>query len=478
MHTPRPHEARIIMTSANDPPPPSAPADILAGIAQMLSASLDRLATPWTLYQLAVILVCYGLAVLAARRTLPKLKRLMRHLRGQRRLRQFVVIIARRLRWLILPLLLWAAAFLLREAATPDRSYFVAVAASLATAWAVISVASRVIRRRPLANALAITLWTVTALHITGLLDPAIALLDRAAFSVGSFRLSLWMLVKGVLLLSVLLWAAATGGSFLDHRIREHLDIDPTLQVLLGKVVKFTLLAVALLAGLSAIGIELTALTVFSGAVGLGIGFGLQKVASNLMSGMIILLDRSIKPGDVISLGDTFGWISSLRARYVSVVTRDGVEYLIPNESFITEQVVNWSYTNRRVRVEVRFGVSYDSDPHEVRALALDVLKGRRRVLSRPPPVCHLVAFGDSSLDFVLRFWISDPQNGLTNIRGIVLLALWDAFKEKGITIPFPHRQLLLDKPVQVEMSAPIAKPEPRKRAAARRGSAAKTKGA
>ena len=185
-----------------------------------------------------------------------------------------------------------------------------------------------------------------------------------------------------------------------------------------------------------------------SGAIGVGIGFGLQKVVSNFVSGIIILLDESIKPGDTISLGDTFGWIRELRARFVSVITRDGREFLIPNEDFITTQVVNWSFTDDLVRLDVPFGVSYDSDPHEVSRLAIDAAANVERVVTiGKSPVCWLKNFGDSSLDFVLRFWIKDPQNGLTNIRGKVMLALWDAFKENGIEIPFPHREVIMKQP-------------------------------
>jgi small-conductance mechanosensitive channel len=202
---------------------------------------------------------------------------------------------------------------------------------------------------------------------------------------------------------------------------------------------------------MQSLNIDLTALTVLSGAVGVGIGFGLQKVVSNFISGIIILLDQSIKPGDTITLGETFGWIRELRARFVSVVTRDGREYLIPNEDFITTQVVNWSFSDKFVRLDVPFGVSYSSDPHEVTRLAIDAAAGVDRVDSRVRrPVCWMTEFGDSSINFVLRFWIDDPQGGLTNIRGKVLLALWDTFKEYGISIPFPHREVIMRTPVTI----------------------------
>ncbi|MYJ95993.1 MAG: mechanosensitive ion channel, partial [Proteobacteria bacterium] len=199
-------------------------------------------------------------------------------------------------------------------------------------------------------------------------------------------------------------------------------------------------------------GIDLTALTIFSGAVGVGIGFGLQKVVSNFISGIIILMDHSIKPGDTVTLGETFGWIRELRARFVSVITRDGREFLIPNEDFITTEVVNWSFSDKFVRLDVLFGVAYDSDPHEVERIAVEAAASVERVVERRPsgrkhprpPVCWLTGFGESSLEFKLRFWIDDPQEGTTNIRGKVLLAVWDSFKENGIRIPYPHREIIM----------------------------------
>jgi len=170
------------------------------------------------------------------------------------------------------------------------------------------------------------------------------------------------------------------------------------------------------------------------------------------VSGVIILLDKSIKPGDVISLGDTFGWIQTLGARYASVVTRDGKEYLIPHEDLITGQVVNWSHSDEFVRLDINFGTAYDDDPHKVRKLAIEAANEVERVLTSRPPVCHIVGFGDSSVDYILRFWITDPTGGLTNIRGNVYLALWDSFKKNNISLPFPQQEVR----VLSDMPSPI----------------------
>ena len=214
------------------------------------------------------------------------------------------------------------------------------------------------------------------------------------------------------------------------------------MRALTGNLIRIALISVALLIGLNAVGIDLTAFTVFSGAVGVGIGFGLQKIVSNFVSGIILLLERSIKPGDVIEVGSTFGSVTYLGARYGSVRGRDGKEYLIPNENLITNQVINWSYSNSLVRLDVEFGVAYASDLHAVRDLAVEVAKRTKRVLASPTPLCHVTGFGDSAVNMLLRFWIEDPANGVTNIKGDVLLGLWDSFQEHRIEIPFPRREV------------------------------------
>ncbi|UWQ23078.1 mechanosensitive ion channel family protein [Jannaschia sp. W003] len=214
------------------------------------------------------------------------------------------------------------------------------------------------------------------------------------------------------------------------------------MQVLSIKVLQVLLYGAAFLVGLHLTGFDLTGLAVLTGAIGIGVGFGLQKVVSNLVSGIIILLDKSIKPGDVISLGDTFGWVESLTARYVAITTRTGKEYLIPNEDLITGQVVNWSHSDHFVRIEIEFGTAYGDDAERVREVAVAAALSCDRVLADHPPVCHIVAFGEVAIEYVLRFWISDPNRGLTNVRGTVFLALLKAFRAEGITIPLPQREV------------------------------------
>ncbi|SCZ37009.1 Mechanosensitive ion channel [Afifella marina DSM 2698] len=420
-----------------------------------LLAFVEMLMRPWMLIQVAIIVAAILLSFVVGRFAEARLEPRVRAIRGQPRLLRFLALLLRRTSWIVLALVLLAVLTVMRTVTWPSRTYLLLIATSLVAAWVLISVISKLIRNRAVARIVAILAWAFVALRITGLLDEATELLDAAALQIGSFRLSLLFLIQAVLLLSGLLWLAVTFGNFVEQRLERASDLTPTIRVLLGKVVKFALIIAAAATALSAVGVDLTALTVFSGAVGVGIGFGLQKVVSNFISGMIILLDKSIKPGDTISLGETFGWIRELRARFVSVVTRDGKEFLIPNEDFITQQVVNWSFTDTLIRLDVHFGVAYTSDPHQVSRLAIEAAKSVERVHQAPPPVCWLTGFGDSSIDFILRFWIRDPQNGLTNVRGKVLLACWDAFKEAGVAIPFPHRQVILSEPVEVRVSQP-----------------------
>jgi small-conductance mechanosensitive channel len=305
-----------------------------------------------------------------------------------------------------------------------------------------VALSTRLIRSAVLRTVVRYGAWAYVTLAILNLRDEAAALLDGIGFNLGEVRLSLLLLVQAVIVVTALVMAARFVTRTTATRIEQNEDISPSMRVLIVKLMQAALYGAAIFVGLRATGIDLTGLAVLSGAIGVGLGFGLQKVVSNLVSGVIILLDKSIKPGDVISLGDTFGWINTLGARYASVVTRDGKEYLIPNEDLITGQVVNWSHSNEFVRLDIFFGTAYDNDPHEVRRIAIEAASSVKRVLTDRPPVCHIVGFGDSSVDYILRFWITDPTGGLTNIRGNVYLALWDAFKEHVISIPFPQREV------------------------------------
>jgi len=429
---------------------------IVSIFAEYGQLALGYFSRPPIIIQLAMIGALFPPALFLSWRVEPKLEELARGIKGMPGLLRLVVVFLRRLEWLFFVLLLAMAYVATRVLEWPESNYLIYSAMLLAAAWLAISVVSHVIRSRTIGRLFGWIAWIYVAATILGVTDEIAALMDGAGFTVGTFRLSVLRILQAVFFLSVLIWLSLAAGDFLDRRVQRIEELTPSLRVLIGKILRISLIVVAAMVAMSGLGIDLTAFTVLSGAVGVGIGFGLQKVVSNFISGIIILLDESIKPGDTISLGETFGWIRELRARFVSVVTRDGREFLIPNEDFITREVINWSFSDKFVRLDVPFGVSYDADPHEVVRIAIEAASTVERVDARQrPPVCWLTAFGDSSLDFLLRFWISDPQMGLTNIRGKILMALWDAFKEHGIAIPYPHREVIMKTPVGIPPGPP-----------------------
>jgi small-conductance mechanosensitive channel len=410
----------------------------------------EGLLRPRALWQLGVIAAITLLALLLKRLTAERMTAWMRgqHGRPKWQLRA-LVILRNRLGLVFFAALAWAAYLVMLELFRfPSWSYYVGLAATIGTAWALVSFVARLVRNPLLRRIVNWGLWIWVTLFYLGLLDETEAALDSLAFSLGEFRLSLLGLITAVVAIAVLFALARFVSTTTTARLQRSEDLSPSMKVLVSKMLQIVLYAGAFFLGLRAVGVDLTGLAVLSGAIGVGLGFGLQKVVSNLVSGVIILLDKSIKPGDVISLGETFGWVTSLTSRYVSITTRDGKEYLIPNEDLITGQVVNWSHSNSYVRLDIYFGTAYADDPHLVRRVAIEAAAKTRRVLDVKPPVCHIVGFGDSSVDYILRFWISDPTQGLTNIRGNVYLALWDAFREHGISIPFPQREVRhLNKP-------------------------------
>ncbi|MBR9650002.1 mechanosensitive ion channel family protein [Thalassovita aquimarina] len=424
---------------------PQSTEELALGLWSDAERFISGLMRPWNAYQILIALGLFLTAHLLMHLIGPRLHDWMRS-KGHWpnwRLR-ILVVLHRRLRLILFVTLIWPTVWIMRETTWPSRSYMLGILAQLAFAWLVIAVLTRLIGNKFLRQVVRYCGWIWVTLSILGLTEDTRLLLDSAAIDLGGTHLSMWLLLQAVASLAVLFALARFLSRASADSIRGNKEISPSMQVLLMKFLQVLLYGAAVFIGLQAVGVDLTGLAFLSGAIGVGLGFGLQKVVSNLVSGIIILMDKSIKPGDVISLGTTFGWIEALGARYVSVVTRDGKEFLIPNEDLITGQVVNWSHSNDYVRLDIHFGTAYHDDPHKVRDIAVAAAKSVNRVLTIKPPVCHIVGFGDSSVDYVLRFWIEDPTGGLTNIRGNVFLALWDAFQENGITIPFPQREVSL----------------------------------
>ncbi len=417
--------------------------DFLTGLLGQADQFVTMMFRPWVFYQLVIAAALFAVAWGVSRVFAGRYHDWLRERDNWPKWRlRFALLLHKRMKLLIFVLLLWPTVWVMREITWPSRSYLLTILAQLALGWLVIAFLSRVIANALLRMIVRTGGWVWVTLWILGLTDKTQGLLDSAAIHFGDMRLSIWLFLQAIVLIGGMFMIARVLSNASASNIRRIDDISPSMQVLVIKFLQVLLYGVALFAGLKAVGVDLTGLAVLSGAIGVGLGFGLQKVVSNLVSGIIILLDKSVKPGDVISLGETFGWIHSLGARYVSVVTRDGKEYLIPNEDLITGQVVNWSHSDDFVRLDIFFGTAYGDDPHKVRKLAIEAAMGVERVLTSRPAVCHIVGFGDSSVDYILRFWIRDPTGGLTNIRGNVYLALWDTFQANGVSIPFPQREV------------------------------------
>ena len=275
-----------------------------------------------------------------------------------------------------------------------------------------------------------------------GGLDPVSRTLDKLAFTIGSRRLSLLGLIQIVVALLALYAAVRLAMRVTGHTIRHAGSLDPTQQVLAQKLAAIAIVAIAFFVGIDLAGIDLTALAVFSGALGLAVGFGLQKTFGNLIAGIILLMDRSIKPGDVISVGESFGQVNKIGVRAVSIVTRDGKEYLIPNELLMTQEVVNWSYSSRDVRISIPVGIGYDCDVDLAKRLMVEAANASPRVLDSPKPAVWMTGFGENALEHEIRVWIADPEAGLGAVRSDILERLWALFREHRIRVPYPQRDV------------------------------------
>jgi small-conductance mechanosensitive channel len=323
----------------------------------------------------------------------------------------------------------------------PSRSYLLMVSAKLALAWLAIRLVATVIQNAFIVRLVSISAWVVAALSIIGQLDWAADTLDSVAIEVGGLRLSPLLLIKAGALVIVALWLTNIASNFAESQINRASDLTPSIQVLLTKIIRIGLMVIAIAIALSAVGINLSALAVFSGAVGVGIGIGLQKIVANFVSGIILLADKSVKPGDLVTIGDNSGRISAMKTRYISVAAGDGREFLIPNEDLVTQRVTNWTYTDKNTLVKIAFATNYDADPHLVVKLAIETASAAPRAIKGRQPNCILTEFAELGMKFSLTFWIADPD-GMDNVKSDVMLALWDAFKREGIRVPYPVREI------------------------------------
>ena len=292
--------------------------------------------------------------------------------------------------------------------------------------------------------------WVVAAVLFVALLSSAVGglrpitgTLSGVGFDIGKRRFSLLALIT-ILVVAVGLFAGVRlVNRVVGHSIGRADSLDPTQKLLAQKLSAVAVIVIAFFLGIDLLDIDLTAFAVFSGAFGLAVGFGLQKTFGNLIAGIILLLDRSIKPGDIIVVGEhDVGRVNKIGVRAVSVVTRDGREHLIPNENLMTQEVENWSYSDRNVRIRIPIGVAYDCDLKLAQELMLRAAADSPRVLDNPKPNVWLKAFGDSAVEHEILAWISDPEGGVGNVRSDVLNRLWVLFKDNNIEIPFPQREV------------------------------------
>jgi small-conductance mechanosensitive channel len=300
-------------------------------------------------------------------------------------------------------------------------------------------------------NTLSLIIWIAASLHVLGWFEPLVKALDSVGISAGTARISIWSVVKLLFTVSLFILVAASIARWIERRVMSMGSLALSTRIGVSKFTQASLIGLSILLGLNAAGLDLTTLNVLTGAIGIGLGFGLQAIAANFVSGFVLLMDRSIKPGDVISFTGTtgtttegFGWVQELRGRYVVVRDRDGVETLVPNQHLITNPVINWSYTDPRVRLKLPVRVSYKDDPEEALATLLSATEGHPRILREPAPVSRLMAFNEYGFDLELRFWISDPQEGVNNVRSDVNRRIWRLFRERGYTIPVAQREVVL----------------------------------
>ncbi len=338
----------------------------------------------------------------------------------------------------------------------------VRTALSLAIAWLVIRVSLSFLPEelRGLASFLT---WTFAIFFALGVLPDVMAWLSSLGPSFGNRRISPVFIFQAILTAAVLLFIANRAAKSMKRRVNHLPKVEPSIRILIGNAIQIVFLVAAALLTLAGLGIPLGALTVISGAIGLGFAFGMQKVVSNFVSGIVLLSERSIKPQDVIEVGETFGVVESLGLRYTSITTQEGKEFLIPNEKLMTDTVINWSFSNKRVRVHKELRIDYTSDLEEAIAIVIEAAKATDRVISWPQPNCLVKEFTDECIVLEVRFWIVDPQNGTANVASNILREVWKRFTENGMSVPLRRKELFIepDSALKVEISRPKRMPEP-----------------
>lgn len=304
------------------------------------------------------------------------------------------------------------------------------------------------ISKHSLPHAILITgVGAYALIEILGVRQEASKVLNNISLNIADNHISLYSVLSTMVIISLARILLTSLKTKLLTRIHHAESVTGPQKIIIRKSLNISFLTLLWILGMESLGFNFTTLTVFTGAIGLGIGLGLQKIILNVLSGFLILFDRSIKPGDVIALGDTYGWVNALKSRYVSVITRDGIEHLIPNQKFIEDKVENWSYSGPEIRIKVDVGIDYTSDVKVAKQIMLKSAHDHRRTIKKPAPICLIRRFGESSIDMELLFWINDPINGIINVQSDVMEEIWRGFRAHGIIIPFPQRVLTIREP-------------------------------
>src|SRR6056297_2528817 len=388
-----------------------------------------------------LLLLIYLIAIYIYKKSFPKINKLVKKIKfiTVQQKNKLINII---LKPLIYMFLVWI--YVLIVEITGFSHFFSSIAANLLTAWVFIKLITTFLPDKFYVKILSYVIWAVAVLKILNIYERTISILESLAFKSGNLEISVLLVIKGFIMFIIFFWLARKINEFSTKRIEKSDELTPSIKVLIKKLTKFGFYTIAFLITLSSIGVNLSTFAFLGGAIGVGLGFGLQKIVSNFISGIIILLDKSIKPGDVVEINDVYGRVKSLDTRFVSIVTLAGKEYLITNENFITKEVINWSYSDELIRVDITVGVGYDSNMKMAKKLLLKSLENKERIVNKPSPMCLMTEFADNTVNFSLRFWIKDPDNGIANIKSEVLFDVWNLFADNNINISFPQLDLHL----------------------------------
>jgi small-conductance mechanosensitive channel len=430
----------------------------IAGFLHSAARSVGaEVTSPWLYLQLGLILAGGGIAFAAGATVRSRVDLTARAASWPAPLRLFMQVLVDSASTAVFAVLMRLTRMVMVMSTWPSRSYLLSVSFKLALAWLIIRLVTSVIRNSFIVRLVSLSAWLVAALSIIGQLDPAIDALDSVSIVLGGLQVTPLLVIKLAVLLVLALWLSNIVSNFVENRITQSSDLTPSIQVLLVKMIRLALMIFSVAIVMSAVGINLSVLAIFSGAAGVGIGFGLQKIVANFISGIILLVDKSVKPGDLVTIGDSSGRISAMKTRYISVAAGDGREFLIPNEDLVTQKVTNWTYTDKNTLVKVNFAANYDADPRLVCKLAIEIAAASPRIIKLKPPNCLLVEFAEAGMKFALTFWIPDPD-GMDNVKSDVMLSLWDAFKREGIRVPYPVREIRIRSgalPVETTVEVP-----------------------